>query len=680
MSNCVRMHVNRLAASTCLFFLALPPFAHAQTLQTESQQEFRRIFGFSGVPGTTAPVAGQNALVRPTLQPESATEFRRIFGQNVLAGTAELQKMTTPTTIDSTILTALIASADKRRYLVLWHLIAVDLTAIDHRASLAASPTTYHEQFGPARTARALALIHLAMFEAANAFEHKYTSLVPGLDVAPTAGASQDAAIIEAAYQVIAWLYPGLNDQQVDAKDDPTKLCTAAQFSLSSYYTCSLATISNDDERNAGIAIGRAIAGKIIGDRSHDGAERPEPIWGKDFIPRQAPGGNNYPFTQWQQDPVSLAVTALGGYWGEVKPFVMTSGFEFRPSESKSPSSIVSGLPLDPDKTPIYKDLPSYNAVYTWGRETRLDESGKITQPPQSGDGFFVAQFWAYDATANLCAPVRLYNQIAAAALAHLEATPADGYANVIDVRSITDVARFYALINIAMGDASIAAWDAKFHFQFPRPVTYIRANEELKAVKQKKPVSTKWFPVGAQVSNSDQTNNITPPFPAYPSGHATFGGALFGTLRQFLKPGAKFEFLSDEFNGQNKDVFNYVRCSAEDKLTNKKFCSQRQFTLDCAERENADSRIFMGVHWIFDADDGIVIGNKVAGQVYHHAMKPVDAQGQPFDAPSQLFSADPTVIKKRGDLVCPGIALPTGWDDTDATKGFGSLSITPVN
>ena len=63
MSNCVRVHVNRLAASTCLFFLALPPFGHAQNLRTESQQEFRRIFGFSGGPGTTAPVAGQNALV-----------------------------------------------------------------------------------------------------------------------------------------------------------------------------------------------------------------------------------------------------------------------------------------------------------------------------------------------------------------------------------------------------------------------------------------------------------------------------------------------------------------------------------------------------------------------------------------------------------------------------------------
>jgi membrane-associated phospholipid phosphatase len=308
--------------------------------------------------------------------------------------------------------------------------------------------------------------------------------------------------------------------------------------------------------------------------------------------------------------------------------------------------------------------------------------SGKITQPPPAGDAFFVAQYWAYDGTANLCAPARFYNQVAAAALLQIETVPGDGYAKVIDVHSVTDVARFYALANIAMGDASIAAWDAKYYFQFPRPVSYIRAEEERVAAKQGSQVTTKWFPVGAQVTNSDQTFNITPPFPSYPSGHAVFGGALFGILRQFVKPSAIFSFRSDEFNAKNKDVFNYVRCSPDDKLTppGSKFCKDRSFKVDCAERENADSRVFMGVHWIFDADDGIVMGNQVARQVYRHAMKPVDDQGQAFDAPSQMFSVDPAVVKKRADLVCEGIQLPTGWDDPDGTKGFGPLKIVPIN
>jgi hypothetical protein len=299
-----------------------------------------------------------------------------------------------------------------------------------------------------------------------------------------------------------------------------------------------------------------------------------------------------------------------------------------------------------------------------------------VPEPPPGGDSLFVAQYWAYDGTANLCAPSRFYNQIAAQVLMHLEEKPADGYPNVIDVLSVTDVARFYALVNMAMGDAAIAAWDAKFHFQFPRPITYIRANQEL---SEKKFIAPKWFPIGAQVTNSDQPYNITPPFPAYPSGHAVFGGALFGILRQFMRPDRQFTFLSDEFNSNNKDAYNYIRCSANDKLTPKQFCSPRTFTLDCAERENADSRVFMGVHWIFDADDGIYIGNQVSRQAYRNLMQPLDAQGRPQTPPSQTFSVTPAT-KKRSDLVCGGITLPTGWDDPDPTKGFGPLTIMLVN
>ena len=70
------------------------------------------------------------------------------------------------------------------------------------------------------------------------------------------------------------------------------------------------------------------------------------------------------------------------------------------------------------------------------------------------------------------------------------------------------------------------------------------RREEEAEAAKMGKQVTTgRWeFPVGAQVTNSDQTFNISPPFPAYPSGHATFGGAVFGLLRQFVKPSSDLQ------------------------------------------------------------------------------------------------------------------------------------------
>src|SRR5271170_1601891 len=59
--------------------------------------------------------------------------------------------------------------------------------------------------------------------------------------------------------------------------------------------------------------------------------------------------------------------------------------------------------------------------------------------------------------------------------------------------------------------------------------------------------------------------------------------------------------------------------------------------------------------------------------------MKSLDAQGKPYDAPSQTYSVSPAG-KKRADLVCNSVQLPPGWDDNDPTKGFGPLNIVIVN
>ncbi|MCK1307636.1 vanadium-dependent haloperoxidase [Bradyrhizobium sp. 45] len=575
-----------------------------------------------------------------------------------MSGTAQLQGVTSPLTIDSTLLTTALETNDPLRFFTLWHLVSLDITAIDHRALVSSSPSTFHEQLGPARTARALALIHQALFEGANIFEHKYASTLTGLDSIATDGASSEAAITEAAYQTIAWLYPGLIDVSVNSSS--STICLNPTFSISAYYACALSKISDGDKKVTGIAIGRAIAGRIIAQRDHDSSEKQESLWAVNFTPRRTDtSAADYPYAQWQIDPVSKLTTALGGYWGGVKPFALTSGFQFRPSDADAAASQkltqVNGK-LD------YKSLAGYAAIAELGRERRLSESGVAPSPAMKGDSIFVAQFWAYDGTINVCAPARLYNQIAGAVLDRLR-QPGSGYDGAIDVKSTVDVARFYALINIAMADAAVSAWDAKFYFQFPRPVTYIRAAQD-----NGNPTALKWFPLGAQNTNSDQPFNITPPFPSYPSGHAVFGGALFGVLRQFIKPDTEFSFMSDEFNKKNKDVYNYIRCSDEDKFTPKdRFCIQRTFTLDCAERENADSRLFMGVHWVFDADDGINMGNLVARQVHQNVMKPLQGASN-----TRTYSIDYSKITTRAALKCKNVNYPDGWDSAD--KGFGPL------
>ena len=67
------------------------------------------------------------------------------------------------------------------------------------------------------------------------------------------------------------------------------------------------------------------------------------------------------------------------------------------------------------------------------------------------------------------------------------------------------------------------------------------------------------WQPLGAPASFGG--TNFTPPFPAYTSGHATFGGALFQTLRRFYgRDDIAFVFTSDEFNGVTRDNAGNVR------------------------------------------------------------------------------------------------------------------------
>ena len=107
---------------------------------------------------------------------------------------------------------------------------------------------------------------------------------------------------------------------------------------------------------------------------------------------------------------------------------------------------------------------------------------------------------------------------------------------------------------------------------------------------------------------------NFTPPFPAYPSGHAAFGGAVFQTLRHFYGADAiPFTFVSDEFNGKTQHNNGWVR-----PLIPRSFASLSQ-----AEEENGQSRIYLGIHWSFDKTAGIAQGRRIADDVFSKAARP---------------------------------------------------------
>src|SRR5262249_29699356 len=122
------------------------------------------------------------------------------------------------------------------------------------------------------------------------------------------------------------------------------------------------------------------------------------------------------------------------------------------------------------------------------------------------------------------------------------------------------------------------------------------------------------WHYLGAPRSNAPGQTNFTPPFPAYTSGHATFGAATFRTLADFYgRDDITFSVTSDEFNGVTTDEDRSVR-----PVLTRTFHS-----LSAATEENGLSRIYLGIHWSFDKVNGIQAGNAIADYAFANLLRP---------------------------------------------------------
>lgn len=443
-----------------------------------------------------------------------------------------------------------------------WNQIAIDASGLDHTPVALGENRVFGEQLGPCRASRAMAIVHIAIFEVVNAIAGGYQSYT-GLPRAGS-GTSMDAAIARAAHDTLIALFPSQKE------------------SFDELLAQDLAQIPDGSAKTDGITLGRRAAKSILALRGADGSQHAEPRVGVDFITSNDPG-------KWRQDPISLIPLALGAHWGDVKPFVLLSSRQFR-------------LPPPPAM-----DSPEYAAAFNEVR--RVGGDGVITPTERTAEQTEIGLFWAYDGTPSLCAPPRLYNQITVQIADQMGS-------NTIEL------ARLLALVNTAMADAGIASWESKFFYQCWRPITGIREADEgtgPTGIGDGNPGTVcdpTFSPLGAPASNLNGPN-FTPPFPAYPSGHAAFGGALFQTLRRFYgTDNIPFTFVSDEFNGVTRDNSGHVRP-----------LSPRSFsTLSQAEEENGQSRIYLGIHWAFDKTEGIAQGRRVADYVFKSAFKPVRA------------------------------------------------------
>jgi len=433
-----------------------------------------------------------------------------------------------------------------------WNQIAIDASGFDHAGA--------REQLGPGRASRAIAIVHIAMFDTINAVIGEYQSFTSVR--APIGAISLEAAISKAAHDTLAALF------------------TAQVASFDSFLAEDLVKVSSKNAKANGIDLGKRAAAAILALKANDGSEIPEPLMGVGYVPSDQPG-------KWRQDPISLIPLALGGHWGDCKPFVLESGSQFR-------------APPFPDM-----NSPEYAAAYN--EVKRLGGDGVITPTERTPDQTLAGIFWAYDGTPSLCAPPRLYNQITVR------------IADQMGTEGI-ELARLLALVNVAMADAGTAIWDSKYYYNIWRPITGIRESDPgtgptgLGDGNLDTQGDATWTPLGAPASNLTGPN-FTPPFPAYPSGHAGFGGALFQTLRRFYgTDDIAFTFVSDELNGVTRGNDGNVR-----PLLPRSFTSLSQ-----DEEENGQSRIYLGIHWSFDKTESIALGRKVGDYVFDNVFLPL--------------------------------------------------------
>ena len=404
----------------------------------------------------------------------------------------------------------------------------------------------------------------------------------PYLTLAPNAhNASVDAAVAQAAHDTLVALFP------------------SQTASFDAALTQTLQRVHDGHQEERGIAVGHLVAQRILSARADDGSDVPG-----SYTPTGLPG--NHDVDPYHSDQGFYAPAA-----GAMTPFALPSVAQFR--------------------APPPPALTSSEYATAFDQVKRLGSDGVNAPTLRTAAETEIGLFWGYDGSPGLGVPPRLYNQIARTVA---------GQQN----NSVAENARLFALLNLSLADAGIQCWDAKYTYDFWRPVLGIHnADGDGNPLTQ---ADTSWHYLGAPASNPmpGQTN-FTPPFPSYTSGHATFGGAALKTLANFYQTDhLAFTFTSDELNGTTRDDHGNVR-----PLRPHTFATFSQ-----ANAENGASRVFLGIHWRFDQVQGARSGDAIANFVFNHFLQPLHGHGQ-------TAIPDPDIAAQIDDYLAGGNGLPFG-------------------
>jgi hypothetical protein len=424
----------------------------------------------------------------------------------------------------------------------------------------------------PGNPTRAMAMMNGAIYDVFQAVNRTHAPFKVN-EHAP--GANLEAAVAQAAFTVLSDTY---------GEQLPT---------LSSVLATRLSAIADSPAKVAGLTLGTHIGQHYVDAHANDGHSLPDA-----YTPTVGPG-------HWASDPmVSGVQKGWGSDWGFVTPWAIP----------------------DPDHFDSMLVVPSFTDQEYVDAFNQVKAYGSRNSAVRTADQTEIGLFWAYDRP-------------------NLPGKPGVGPPPVLFVENLIDIAeqagntpadnaRMFAMASVSQADAAIAAWDAKYEFDLWRPITAIRADTAMDDDNPATIEDPNWAYLGAPgFDHASAADDFTPPFPAYTSGHATMGGAIFKAIELFY--GTNDFSAADASIGTDPVTGQYVLASNEEGGGGTR--NFMRFTQvgplgpgleNSPEGENGMSRVYLGVHWLFDQQDGIALGNAIAQYAASHYFYAVPEPG----------------------------------------------------
>jgi len=328
---------------------------------------------------------------------------------------------------------------------------------------------------------RNFAIVHAAIYDAVNAVDRTHEPYL--ISVRAPRGASETAAADAAAHTALLGLYP------------------SQQAAIDATYATELAQVPDGPAKDQGVSLGTTVANDLLAIRAGDGSNITPPP----FVPGAAPG-------DYRPTPLNFP-TPVFTTWGQVTPFVLDSGNQFRPAPPPALTSDAYAAAIN--------EVQSLGSATSTTRTVDQTEIGKFWAPP-------IQNFW---------------NQIAeTVAAAHHSDLPT--------------TARLFAALNLSFADSAIAFYDAKYTYQLWRPVTAIRL-----ADTDGNPNTTadpNWLPLAGNTAAD----------PSYPGAHSTISAAGADVLGMFFGDKQSFSVTSSALPGVTRSFASFSAAAQEAGLS----------------------------------------------------------------------------------------------------------------